>query len=150
MPRQRYRILSPGQAKELRCRIDAVRGDQPYTYWCRDRKIYDLRRMTLPMKARLEAAGVSVEGLRDDYDGEARPVATRPGRNPELEVMGRTLRRLRSRMGMTQADLARALYADNSSVSNWEVGWCFLPAERMPELAKVLEVPLLTLYEGLV
>jgi len=151
--RQRYRVLSQGQVRHLRCRIDEVRGELPYSHWCRAHKIYDVRRMTLPMQKRLEAAGVSTDDLQDDWDGTPRPAkmsdSSRLSRNPELCVMGQTLRRLRRQLDWTQFELAQKLCVDNSTVSNWEAGWCFLPAERMPELAKILRVPLTKLYEGL-
>lgn len=155
MPRRRQpcRILSRGEVLHLRCRIDEVRGDQPYSYWCRDHRIYDVRRMTVPMKQRLEDAGVSLDGLQEDFDGTPRPVrlpeSARMSRNPELFRMGQTLRRLRKLRGWTQFDLAHLLHVDSSSVSNWEHGWCFLPAERIPELASILKVPVTKIYEGL-
>lgn len=149
MPKARYRIMSAGELRELRSRIDAVRGDLSLTKWVRLHKIHDYRRMTSTTEGRLDAAGVSVEGLSSDFDGEPETTPTRRARNEGLAILGATLRRLRKARGLSQYDLARALGADNSSVSNWEVGWCFLPAERMPELARILGVRLTQLYEGL-
>ena len=56
-----------------------------------------------------------------------------------------TLKKLRTKKGLTQAQLARAMFVNNTTISKWESGSRLPSADMITRLAKILEVEVGTL-----
>ena len=63
--------------------------------------------------------------------------------------IGRTIRELRKQAHLTQGDLAKAVGAGQSAVSHWESGDSVPSLDKIPKLAKILDVSVQTLLEKL-
>ena len=56
------------------------------------------------------------------------------------------IKELRSKVKMTQLDLAQALNVDRSTVAKWESGAAYPRAEQLPAVASVLQCSIDELY----
>ena len=56
------------------------------------------------------------------------------------------IKELRSKVKMTQLDLAQTLNVDRSTVAKWESGVAYPRAEQLPILASVLQCSIDDLY----
>ena len=56
-------------------------------------------------------------------------------------LFAETLRNLRTKKGISQTQLARAMFVNNSTISKWENGIHLPDAALITRLARVLEVP---------
>ncbi len=61
----------------------------------------------------------------------------------------RTLRQLRTARGLTQQEAAAAMGVIQASYSAWETGRSFPAIERLPSLARMLDVDMETLVAAL-
>ena len=53
---------------------------------------------------------------------------------------GARLRELRAKAGLSQAEFAEAMQVQQSTISRWELGERFPPADALPAIAKVLRL----------
>lgn len=60
--------------------------------------------------------------------------------NKELFKLPEKIKQLREQLGMTQAELAKALQLTRSSVNGWEMGLSMPSTSMVVELAKVFNV----------
>lgn len=63
-------------------------------------------------------------------------------------VTGTTIKRLREKKGMTQAELAQKLYVSDKAVSKWETGRGYPDISFLEPLAKVLGISIIELLSG--
>ena len=61
-------------------------------------------------------------------------------------LFAETLKKLRTKKGLTQNQLARAMYVNNTTISKWESGSRLPSADMITRLARVLEVDIGTLF----
>ena len=61
-------------------------------------------------------------------------------------LFAETLRNLRAKKGISQTQLARAMFVNNSTISKWENGIHLPDAAMITRLARVLEVDVGTLF----
>ena len=61
-------------------------------------------------------------------------------------LFAETLRNLRTKKGISQTQLARAMFVNNSTISKWENGIHLPDAAMISRLARVLEVDVRTLF----
>lgn len=54
----------------------------------------------------------------------------------------------RKALNITQAELAVALNVTQANISQWENGTVFPRADKLPELARILECSIEDLYKG--
>lgn len=57
------------------------------------------------------------------------------------------LKQLRIKAGLCQSDLAKTLGISRTTVSMWEIGAGFPRADKLPELAKILDCSIDDLFE---
>lgn len=57
------------------------------------------------------------------------------------------IEKMRRQRGITQAELARHLNVSQANISQWESGDAMPRADKLPELAKVLNCSIEDLYE---
>lgn len=57
------------------------------------------------------------------------------------EEIGQRVRAVRIARGLSQAQLAAAIYATASVISNWETGYATIPCDRVREIAGALDIP---------
>lgn len=65
-----------------------------------------------------------------------------------MENMGKTIKSLRQRRGMTQDDLANALFLSRQTISNYELGRTTPDIETLTRLSEILDSDLQTLIYG--
>lgn len=63
-------------------------------------------------------------------------------------VTGTTIKKLREKMGLTQAELACKLYVSPKTISKWETGKGFPDITLLESLSKTLNVSLTELFSG--
>ena len=59
-----------------------------------------------------------------------------------LYNFGNNLKRLRKKRGLSQHDLAKLLYSDHTTVSNWEMCKRYPTLDKVHDIAKILGVSL--------
>ena len=69
----------------------------------------------------------------------------RKGRMEPMNMFTDTLKKLRTEKGLSQIQLARAMFVNNATISRWESGHRLPSADMIARLAKVLEVDVGTL-----
>ena len=70
------------------------------------------------------------------------------GATPVDAVVGQNIRVHRQRRGLTQEDLARKVGVTKQQIQKYELGVNRLSPDRLNQIAVVLGVPLVTLFEG--